>query len=274
MIGILQYEFMRNAFIVALLASVACGIVGVYVVVKRIVFISGGIAHAAFGGIGLGYFLGLDPVMCVIPFSIVSALGMGVVSRKTRIPEDTAIGILWATGMAFGIILVALTPGYFYGPDLFEYLFGNILTVTYSDLILTLILDVVIIVVVALYNHEFEAISFDEEYATAIGLPAERLYLLLLCLVALTVVALIRVVGVILVIALLTLPPAISRLFSTRMRDMITRSIAISATVSIAGLLLAYATNLPSGATIVMLSAGVFMLTYISIRIHARGTPV
>ena len=261
MIAIIGYEFMRNAIIAALLASIACGIVGVYVVVKRIVFISGGIAHAAFGGIGLGYFLGLNPVLAVIPFSIASALSMGVVSRRTKIPEDTAIGILWATGMALGIILVALTPGY--APDLFGYLFGNILTVSRSDIMLMLLLDAVIIGVVALYHHEFEAICFDEEYATAIGLRTERLYLLLLCLIALTVVALIRVVGVILVIALLTMPAAISRRFSARMHGMIVRSVALSAILTLCGLLLAYLFNLPSGATIVLVSACVFILSCI-----------
>jgi len=261
MIPIIGYEFMRNALIAALLASIACGIVGVYVVVKRIVFISGGIAHAAFGGIGLGYFLGLNPVLAVIPFSIASALSMGVVSRRTKIPEDTAIGILWATGMALGIILVELTPGY--APDLFGYLFGNILTVSRSDIMLMLLLDAVIIVVVALYHHEFEAICFDEEYATAIGLRTERLYLLLLCLIALTVVALIRVVGVILVIALLTMPAAISRRFSARMHGMIVRSVALSAILTFCGLLLAYLFNLPSGATIVLVSACVFILSCI-----------
>ena len=261
MIAIIGYEFMRNAIIAALLASIACGIVGVYVVVKRIVFISGGIAHAAFGGIGLGYFLGLNPVLGVIPFSIASALSMGIVSRRTKIPEDTAIGILWATGMALGIILVELTPGY--APDLFGYLFGSILTVSRSDIMLMLLLDAVIIVVVALYHHEFEAICFDEEYATAIGLRTERLYLLLLCLIALTVVALIRVVGVILVIALLTMPAAISRRFSARMHGMIVRSVALSAILTFCGLLLAYLFNLPSGATIVLVSACVFMLSCI-----------
>jgi len=261
MIEILGYEFMRNAIIAALLASIACGIVGVYVVVKRIVFISGGIAHAAFGGIGLGYFLGLNPVLGVIPFSIASALSMGIVSRRTKIPEDTAIGILWATGMALGIILVALTPGY--APDLFGYLFGSILTVSRSDIMLMLLLDAVIIGVVALYHHEFEAICFDEEYATAIGLHTERLYLLLLCLIALTVVALIRVVGVILVIALLTMPAAISRRFSARMHGMIVRSVALSAILTFCGLLLAYLFNLPSGATIVLVSACVFILSCI-----------
>ena len=261
MIEIVGYGFMRNAIIAALLASIACGIVGVYVVVKRIVFISGGIAHAAFGGIGLGYFLGLNPVLAVIPFSIASALSMGVVSRRTKIPEDTAIGILWATGMALGIILVALTPGY--APDLFGYLFGNILTVSRSDIMLMLLLDAVIVGVVALYHHEFEAICFDEEYATAIGLRTERLYLLLLCLIALTVVALIRVVGVILVIALLTMPAAISRRFSARMHGMIVRSVALSAILTFCGLLLAYLFNLPSGATIVLVSACVFILSCI-----------
>jgi len=261
MIEIIGYGFMRNAIIAALLASIACGIVGVYVVVKRIVFISGGIAHAAFGGIGLGYFLGLNPVLGVIPFSIASALSMGIVSRRTKIPEDTAIGILWATGMALGIILVALTPGY--APDLFGYLFGSILTVSRSDIMLMLLLDAVIIGVVALYHHEFEAICFDEEYATAIGLRTERLYLLLLCLIALTVVALIRVVGVILVIALLTMPAAISRRFSARMHGMLVRSVALSAILTFCGLLLAYLFNLPSGATIVLVSACVFILSCI-----------
>ena len=263
MIPIIGYEFMRNAIIAALLASIACGIVGVYVVVKRIVFISGGIAHAAFGGVGLGYFLGLNPVLAVIPFSIASALSMGVVIRWTKIPEDTAIGILWATGMALGIILVELTPGYVTKSDLFGYLFGNILTVSRSDIMLMLLLDAVIIVVVALYHHEFEAICFDEEYAAAIGLRTERLYLLLLCIIALTVVALIRVVGVILVIALLTMPAAISRRFSARMHGMIVRSVALSAILTFCGLLLAYLFNLPSGATIVLVSACVFILSCI-----------
>ncbi len=160
-----------------------------------------------------------------------------------------------------GIILVALTPGY--APDLFGYLFGSILTVSRSDIMLMLLLDAVIIGVVALYHHEFEAICFDEEYATAIGLRTERLYLLLLCLIALTVVALIRVVGVILVIALLTMPAAISRRFSARMHGMIVRSVALSAILAFCGLLLAYLFNLPSGATIVLVSACVFILSCI-----------
>jgi len=146
MLEALQYEFMRNAQFAGLLASVACGIVGVYVVVKRIVFISGGIAHASFGGIGLGYLAGISPVLGAMFFTLASALGMGLVTRRTKLPEDTAIGILWAMGMAMGIIFIGLTPGY--APDLFSYLFGNILTVPRSGLILMLALDAIIVTIV------------------------------------------------------------------------------------------------------------------------------
>jgi len=262
MIEILEYEFMRNALIAALLASIACGIVGVYVVVKRIVFISGGIAHAAFGGVGLGYFLGVDPILGVIPFSIASALSMGVIGRKTKIPEDTAIGILWAMGMALGIILIGLTPGY--APDLFGYLFGSILTVPTLDLILMLCLDATIIVVVLLFHREFQAISFDEDYATAAGLHTERLYLLLLCLIALTVVVLIKVVGVILVIALLTIPAAMGRQFTHRLSSMMCISVFLSAVLAICGLWLSYVFNLPSGAAIVLVAGIAFIVSAVS----------
>ena len=200
MIEALQYEFMRNALIAGALASIACGIVGVYVVVKKMVFISGGIAHASFGGIGLGYFLGINPVLGALFFTVVSALSMGAVTRRTKLPEDTAIGILWAIGMALGIIFIGLTPGY--APDLFGYLFGNILTVPSSDIALMLVLNLVIITLVFLFYKELLALSFDEEFGTVVGVPTERLYYLLLCLIALTVVVLIRVVGIILVISL------------------------------------------------------------------------
>jgi len=265
-IGILQYEFMRNALIAALLASIACGIIGVYVVIRRIVFISGGIAHAAFGGIGLGYFLGVDPILGVVPFSIASALSMGVVGRRTKIPEDTSIGILWAIGMALGIIFIGFTPGY--APDLFGYLFGSILTVSTSNIITMLILNAAIIMIVIALYREFQAISFDEEYAKAMGLPTERLYLLLLCLIALTVVLLIRVVGVILVISLLTIPAALSKQFSHRLSSMMLLSICICAFFTFGGLWLSYIFDLPSGATIVLFSGTIFIITSLLYRLR------
>ncbi len=258
MIAALEYGFMVNALAASLLAAVACGIVGVYVVVKRIVFISGGISHASFGGIGLGYFLGIDPVLCVIPFGIASALVIGEVRRRTLLSEDTAIGVIWAMGMALGIMLIALTPGY--APDLLSYLFGNILMVSRSTLGVMLALDVIIVSVVCLLYKEFLAITFDEEFATVIGIPAHKLYLVLLCLIALTVVMLIRVVGVILVIALLTIPAAASRRLTNDLRKMMGLSIIFAALFCITGLYLSYLFDLPSGSTIVLVSGVVFLL--------------
>ena len=269
MIEILQYGFMVNALAAASLAAIACGIIGVYVVVKRIVFISGGISHASFGGIGLGYFLGIDPVLCVIPFSIASALSIGEVSRRTKVSEDSAIGIIWTMGMAIGIMFISLTPGY--APDLFSYLFGNILTVPRSDLWIMLLLDIAIITVVYLLYKEFLAITFDEEFATVIGIPAHKLYLVLLCLIALTVVVLIRVVGVILVIALLTIPAAVSRRFTDDLRKMMVLSIFFAALFSITGLYMSYALDLPSGSTIVLVSGIVFSL--LELFRYARRNP-
>jgi zinc transport system permease protein len=265
MIDALQYEFMRNALVAAILASIACGIVGVYVVVKKIVFISGGIAHASFGGIGLAYFLGIDPVWGVAPFSIASALSMGMVSKKTRLPEDTAIGILWAVGMALGVIFIGLSPGY--APDLFSYLFGSILTVSFSDIMVMLILDTVIISVMISLYKEFLALSFDEEFATVLGVPAEHLYLVLLCLIALTVVILIRVVGIILVIALLTIPAAISRQFTHSLKKMMLLSILLSAVFAICGLWFSYRLDLASGPTIILVSGMSFLISSLFKRI-------
>ncbi len=258
MIELLQYEFVRNAIMAGILASIACGIIGVYVVVKRIVFISGGIAHASFGGIGLGYYLGINPILGVLPFSIASALSMGWVSKRSRLPEDTAIGILWAMGMSIGIILVSMTPGY--APDLMTYLFGNILTVPFSDIVLMLVLDAIIILVVYSFYKEFLALCFDEEFATVRGVHAERQYLVLLCLIALTIVVLIRVVGVILVIALLTIPAAMSRLFTSNLKKMMLLSIMFGAVFSSGGIWLSYLFDVPSGATIVLVMSVVYLL--------------
>jgi zinc transport system permease protein len=248
--GILEYTFMQNAFLAAVLVSVACGVVGTYVVVKRIVFISGGISHAAFGGIGLGYFLGVNPILAAIPFSVVSALLMGLTSKKVKVSEDTAIGILWSLGMAIGIIFINLTPGYV--PDLMSYLFGSILTVPVNDLIIMFILDVIIIIMVLLFQREFQGISFDEEFSQVMGMPTTAIYLLLLSLVALSVVVMIKVVGVILVIALLTIPAAIAKQYTYNLGRMMILSVVLGMILTTAGLYLSYLFNLASGATIVL----------------------
>jgi zinc transport system permease protein len=251
MIEIFQYEFMQRALIAAVLVSIACGVVGTYVVIKRIVFLSGGISHAAFGGVGLGYFLGLNPVLVAIPFSILSAIGIGTINQKVKVSEDTAIGILWSVGMALGVIFINLTPGY--APDLFSYLFGNILTVANSDLFIMLILDLIIIATVFLFQREFLAVSFDEEFSKVVGMHLDFIYMLLLSLVALSVVVLIKVVGVILIIALLSIPAAISKQVTYNIKKLMLLSVFIGIVLTISGLLLSYIFNLASGATIILI---------------------
>ena len=269
MIESLQYQFMRNALTAGLLASIACGIIGVYVVVKRIVFISGGIAHASLGGIGLGYLLGMNPTLTVIPWSILSALGIGLISKRTKLPEDTMIGIFWAVGVALGIIFIGFSPGY--APDLLSYLFGNILAVSSLDIILMLILDAVIILSVSLLYKEFLAISFDEEFAEASGVSVERIYLILLVLIALTVVILIKIVGIILVIALLTLPAAIARQYTYNLKKMMFLSIILGIVFTVSGLWISYTFNLSSGATIILVSAISFFLSLMIKKLKKSG---
>ncbi len=264
MIEALQFEFMQNALLAALLASVACGIVGAYVVVKRIVFIAGGISHAAFGGIGLGYWLGVNPLWVVTPFSLAAAMAIGLISRASKTAEDTTIGVFWALGMALGIIFIGLSPGY--APDLFSYLFGNILTVTTTDLYILLALDILIVLVVCLLHREFQAIAFDEDYAAASGLPVMAIYLALLGLTALTVVILIRIVGIILVIALLTIPAAVVRKWAGSLKAMMCAAPIVAAFFTCAGLVLSYYLDIASGATIIVVAGGVYFINLIVAR--------
>ena len=250
---------MRNALLAAVLVSIACGMVGTFVVIKRIVFISGGITHAAFGGIGLGYFLGVNPVLTAIPFSLLSAIAIGLMNKKVRISEDSAIGILWVVGMALGVLFIGMTPGY--APDLFSYLFGSILTVSFSDIIIMIALDVLIVATTVFLYREFQALSFDEEFSEIVGIPTRILHLLLLCLVALSVILLIRVVGVILVIALLTIPTSIARQFTNGLKRLMIYSTFSAVFLTVAGLWISYMFNLPSGATIVLVLAFVFFVS-------------
>jgi zinc transport system permease protein len=257
MIDILQFEFIRNALYAAILVSIACGIVGTFVVIKRIVFISGGVTHAAFGGIGLGYLIGVNPVLTAIPFSILAACSIGVLSKKTKISEDSAIGILWAVGMALGVLFIGLTPGYV--PDLLSYLFGSILTVPLSDIIIMIVLDAVIAVTVFVFYKEFQALAFDEEFSLVAGVPAQTLYVLLLCLIALSVIILIRVVGIVLVLALLTIPAVTARQFTMRLNRLMLYSTVFAVVSAVIGLWLSYVINLPSGATIVLVLSVAFL---------------
>jgi zinc transport system permease protein len=257
MIEALQFDFMRNALLAGVLVSIACGIIGTFVVLNRIVFISGGIAHAAYGGVGLGYFFGFNPVLGAVGFSLVAALGMGEIQRRTRQRADTLIGVLWAIGMAIGIILIDLTPGY--KADLLSYLFGSILAVPTSDLWIMLALNLVIITVVVLFAKELLALSFDETFTTVANVPVRALSLLLIALIALTVVMMMRVVGLIMVIALLTIPAAIAGRFARDTRTMMLLAGALGMSFTTIGLWLSYELNLTSGATIILVSAVAFL---------------
>lgn len=268
MMEILQYDFMRTALLVGLLVSIACGIVGTYVVVKRIAFISGSISHTAYGGVGLGYYLGISPMLGAALFTIIAALGMGEVSQRVKQREDTIIGMMWAIGMALGVIFVKLSPGY--TADLMSYLFGSILAVPLSDLFFIAILDIIIMVVVYLAHDQFTLIAFDEEYAQVIGLRVRFYNQLLLILIALTVVVMIRAVGIILVIALLTIPPAAAALFTQRMGSMMALSTLLSIIFTIGGLFTSYLFDLPSGAAIILLSAGGFAIAALLKNLHAK----
>jgi zinc transport system permease protein len=271
--ALLNYDYMRYALIAGLLASVGCGIVGTYVAVKKMTFISGGVSHASFGGIGLGFYLGINPVLGALIFALASALGMGLVTRKTKLPEDAAIGMMWVIGMALGIVFIDLTPGY--APDPSSYLFGNILLVPFSDLITMLVLDAVIISVVVLLYKEFLAVSFDEEFGTTVGVPAGVLYFVLLCLIALTVVILIRVVGIILIIALLTMPPAMARQFTYDLKKMMVLSVLFGAVFTLGGLWLSYEFDVASGATIILFGGALFLasLGVQKLRSRQHGAP-
>ena len=255
---LLQYAFIQRAIIATLLTSIACGVIGVYVVTKKIVFIAGGISHACFGGLGLSFYLGLNPLIGLLPFSVLAAAALGFLSKKTRVSEDTAIGILWSLGVAVGVILIYLTPGY--APDLMTYLFGNILTVPASDIWLMVGIDILILAVVILFYKEFLSMCFDEEFTKVVGVSADKIYLLLLCLLALTTVAMIKVVGIILIIAMLSIPASISRKFSHNMKTMMVYSSVIGAVLSLAGLLLSYYFDLPSGATIILVMSVVYLI--------------
>jgi len=257
-IHVLQNQaFMQNAVIVGLLASVACGIMGTYVVTRRIVFISGGISHAVLGGMGAAYYYGFNPIHGAFVLAIIAALLIGFVSLRYHQHEDTLIGALWAVGMAVGILFIYKTPGY--NVDLMSYLFGNILMVKRESMLFVACLDLVIILLVIVFYKRFLAVCFDEEYSRLQGVSVESTYLLLLCLIAVTVVMLIQVVGIILVIALLTLPAATARYFAPSLGKMMILASLFGAVFTTSGLVISYKQDLPSGATIIVVAG----LTYI-----------
>ncbi len=249
--AVLAYDFMAHALWAGVLASVLCGVLGTFVVVKRLVFISGGISHAAFGGLGLFYWLGLPPVLGAVGVAVASALLVGLTDNARVRSQDALIGVLWAVGMAVGILFIAITPGY--APNLNSYLFGNILTVTKVDVVMTAGLDGLVLAIVAVFYKELVAVAFDETFARVQGVPVRALTTLLLVLTGLTVVVLIQVVGIILVIALLTLPPVTALMLSRDFSRVMLLSVGIGLLLTVGGLALSYTWDLPAGPAIILL---------------------
>ncbi len=261
--AVVAYPFLRHALVAGLLAGVACGVVGSYVVVRRITYMAGAIAHCVLAGLGIAHYLQvvhgwpLRPVQGAVTAAVVAAVIIGLVSLYVREREDTIIGAVWAVGMALGVLFIALTPGY--NQDLMGYLFGNILLVGRGDLWTMAVLDGFVLVIGLGMYPQLEAVCFDEEFARLHGLRVDLCVLLLMVLVALTVVLMVTVVGIVLVIALLTLPAAIAGQFTTTLRGMMALASLLAVSFTTAGLALSYSPDLPAGATTILVAGAAYL---------------
>lgn len=256
---IFEFRFLGYAVMACLLAGIACGIIGTYIVCRRLVFLSGGITHASFGGIGIAYYFGLNPIAGAGVFAVLSALSMEALSQKMKIREDSAIGILWSVGMAVGIVFMTLTPGY--APNLMSFLFGNILSITQADLIGMTILVAVLLVVFALFYRPILYIAFDREYARTQNLPVTFVNSLMMVLTALTIVLSIRLVGIVMLISLLTIPPVIVNSVSKSYRKITVWSCAICTLGTFFGVFFSDKTDIPPGpSTIIVLGLALIVV--------------
>lgn len=254
--NIFEYTFFQNAIIGSLLASIVCGFIGTYIVSRRLVFISGGITHASFGGIGLGVFLGINPILSAMVYAVLSAFGVEWMSRHVNVREDSAIALFWTFGMSVGILCSFLTPGFM--PDLPSFLFGSILTISTSDLVLLGIVTAVVALTFALLYRTILSIAFDSTFARSQRLPVSAIEYLLMGLIAMTIVSTLRLVGIVLAMSLLTVPQMTANLFTYDFRRIIALSIVIGWADCIAGLLISFWLNVPSGASIIFASIVIY----------------
>lgn len=253
-----QYDFFTNTVLAALFASISAGIIGTYIVSRRMVFLSGGITHASFGGIGIAYYLGFNPVFGAAAFAVFSAVGIDLFSNKRFMRNDSLIGIWWSAGMALGVLFIYITPGY--TPNLMTYLFGSILTVTALDVYLLAGLSIVVVVFFMLFHKIIMFIAFDQSYARTHNLPVEIMSLFTSTLVALTIVFSIKVAGIILVISLLTVPQAIVSMYSYNYKNIMLYSVVLSFIGIFAGLLISFKIDVPSGASIIFALLFMFLV--------------
>ena len=258
--SIFQYTFFQNALLGALLASVVCGIMGTYIVSRRLVFISGGITHASFGGIGIGVFFGINPIMSAMVYAVLSAFGVEWLSTKVKVREDSAIALFWTFGMSVGILFSFLTPGFM--PDLPSCLFGSILTIGTSDLWLLSAVTALVALVFVLLYRTIISIAFDATFAQSQRLPVHAVEYLLMALIAMTIVSTLRMVGIVLAISMLTIPQMTANLFTYRFGHIIFLSIIIGWVTCLMGLMLSYWLNVPSGAAIIFSAIIIYMLLW------------
>lgn len=250
--SVFEYEFFRNAILGCLLASIVCGMVGTYIVTRRLVFISGGITHASFGGIGLGVYLGLSPIFGAMVFAVASALGVQWLSSGRGVRQDSAIAMFWTLGMSVGIIFCYLTPGFV--TDMSSYLFGSLLTIGTADLTVLAVLAAVVLAVFTVFRRVIVAVAFDSQFARTQRLPVTVVEYGMMVLVAVTIVAALRMVGVVMVISLLTVPQVTANLFTRSFSAMSILSVAVSMVFCLAGFWLSFWLSVPSGAAIILVS--------------------
>lgn len=257
--ALLTYSFLQNALAAAFLAAVSCGISGTFVFVNRITFIAGGIAHAVLGGVGAAVYFGFSPFAGAVTSSLFFAVILGIIKFKASQHEDTVIGALWACGMSAGIIFIYITPGY--SVNMNSYLFGNILLVSKSDLVSLAVLAGIVLTTAVVLYRQFKAVSFDQEFATLRGIKSSVVYIIMLSMIALTVVVLMKVVGLILVIAFLSLPAATAAVFSRKISSIIIYSSILSFLFSFSGLTVSYKYDLPTGATITLVAGFIYIIS-------------
>lgn len=263
---LLHYTFFQHALLGSLLASIICGIIGTYIVTRRLVFISGGITHASFGGIGIGLYTGISPLLSAAIFAVLSAFGVEWLSKRKDMREDSAIAVFWTFGMAIGIIFSFLAPGF--APDLSAYLFGNILTITPTDLWMLAGLSVLLGAFFICFLNPIVYIAFDREYARSRQIPVTLFEYILMMFIALTIVACLRMVGIVLVISLLTLPQMTANLFTQSFKRIIGLSIVFGYMGCLGGLFLSFQLQVPSGAAIIFFSILVYALCKIGKSIY------
>lgn len=255
----LQYDFMQNALLGSLLVAIMCAITGTFIVIKRLVFLSGGISHGAFAGLGAAYFLGINPMLGAMLFAVLSAVAITRVILRQSVPADATIGIFWATGMAAGVLFIYITPGY--APDLMPYLFGDILTISKEQLFWMAVFSLLSVLFTGLLFRQLVAVSFDEDFARLLGLPVGAIMMMLMVMNSVAIVLMIQSVGIILVMALLTIPPLVGLALAAEIRTVMLYAFLSAVVITVGGLALSFLLDLPSGPAIVLL--GVVLLAVV-----------